>query len=148
MTHQPAATYRLQLHAGFPFAAAQEVLPYFARLGISDLYLSPIWTAVPGSVHGYDVTDHSQIHPELGGQEGFERLAARARELGLSLLLDFVPNHMGIGAALTPTGKTCSSTGHKALTPSSLTLIGGRASCCCPRWARCTGRFWKAGNGA
>lgn len=102
MTHQPAATYRLQLHAGFPFAAAQEVLPYFARLGISDLYLSPIWTAVPGSVHGYDVTDHSQIHPELGGQEGFERLAARARELGLSLLLDFVPNHMGIAGGFNP----------------------------------------------
>ncbi|MFC4426049.1 malto-oligosyltrehalose synthase [Deinococcus navajonensis] len=92
----PSATYRLQLHAGFDFAAARRVLPYLARLGLSDVYLSPIWTSTPGSTHGYDVTDHAQVNPELGGEAGLRRFAARARELGLGVVVDFVPNHMGI----------------------------------------------------
>ncbi|MBZ9751013.1 malto-oligosyltrehalose synthase [Deinococcus sp. HMF7604] len=100
--HIPQATYRLQLHAGFDFAAARRVLPYLRRLGITDIYLSPIWTSTPGSPHGYDVTDHSQINPELGGLAGLRRLSARARELGLGLIVDFVPNHMGIQGGHNP----------------------------------------------
>ncbi|EYB68802.1 malto-oligosyltrehalose synthase [Deinococcus phoenicis] len=101
-THIPSATYRLQLHAGFDFAAARRVLPYLKRLGITDLYLSPVWTSAPGSTHGYDVTDHAQVDPELGGEAGLRRLAARAGELGLGLIVDFVPNHMGIQGGHNP----------------------------------------------
>ncbi|MFD1730971.1 alpha-amylase family glycosyl hydrolase [Deinococcus malanensis] len=92
----PDATYRLQLHTGFDFAAAQRVLPYLARLGVTDVYLSPIWTSTPGSTHGYDVTDHAEVNPQLGGEAALRRFARRARELGLGLIVDFVPNHMGI----------------------------------------------------
>lgn len=102
VTHVPASTYRLQLHRDFGFAAARRVLPYLARLGVSDVYLSPIWTSTPGSTHGYDVTDHSQVNPELGGLPGLRRLSARAGELGLGLIVDFVPNHMGIQGGHNP----------------------------------------------
>lgn len=100
--HLPAATYRLQLHRDFDFAAARRVLPYLKRLGVTDVYLSPIWTSTPGSTHGYDVTDHTQINPELGGLAGLRRLSGRARELELGLIVDFVPNHMGIQGGHNP----------------------------------------------
>ena len=93
----PRATYRLQLHPGFTFAHAGRVLDYLARLGVSDAYLSPIWQATPGSTHGYDVTDHSRVNPELGGLGGFHRFSDAARQRGMGVLLDFVPNHMGVG---------------------------------------------------
>ncbi|ANE44936.1 malto-oligosyltrehalose synthase [Deinococcus puniceus] len=92
----PTSTYRLQLHPGFTFAAARRVLPYLARLGITDLYLSPVWTSAPGSTHGYDVTDHASINPELGSEAGLRKLSAAARALGMGVVVDFVPNHMGI----------------------------------------------------
>lgn len=92
----PRATYRLQLHKGFGFDAARSVLPYLERLGISHVYCSPITRARPGSQHGYDVIDHGQINPELGGEDGFLRFAAAARARGMGLLLDQVPNHMGV----------------------------------------------------
>lgn len=91
------ATYRLQLHSGFTFADAAGVIPYIARLGASHVYLSPILTARPGSSHGYDVVDHDRINPELGGAEGFEHLCETLRSHGLGIVLDIVPNHMGIG---------------------------------------------------
>lgn len=91
------ATYRLQLSPDFRFADACERVPYFAALGVSHLYLSPITEARPGSTHGYDVVDHNQIRAELGGEEGFEALRERCVEAGLGLVLDFVPNHAGIG---------------------------------------------------
>ncbi|MDL2343189.1 malto-oligosyltrehalose synthase [Deinococcus sp. MIMF12] len=100
--HTPSSSYRLQLHAGFDFAAARRVLPYLARLGVTDVYLSPVWTSTPGSGHGYDVTDHASVNPALGGEAGLRRLSARARELGLGLIADFVPNHMGIGGGHNP----------------------------------------------
>ncbi|MGC2619806.1 MAG: malto-oligosyltrehalose synthase [Acidobacteriaceae bacterium] len=93
----PLSTYRLQLHAGFPFAAAEAVLPYLKDLGIGDCYASPIFEARPGSMHGYDVTRHDRLNPELGGEEGYARFAGRLRDLGMGLLLDIVPNHMGVG---------------------------------------------------
>jgi (1->4)-alpha-D-glucan 1-alpha-D-glucosylmutase len=95
----PRATYRLQLHQGFDFEAARAVLPYLHRLGISHIYCSPITRARSGSLHGYDVVDHALISPELGGRAGFERFAAAAKALGMGLLLDQVPNHMGVFGA-------------------------------------------------
>ena len=93
----PLSTYRVQLHAGFTFADAEAILPYLKSLGIGDCYASPIFEARPGSMHGYDVTRHDRLNPELGGEEGFARLGDRLRELGMGLLLDIVPNHMGVG---------------------------------------------------
>ncbi|MGA9747832.1 MAG: malto-oligosyltrehalose synthase, partial [Nocardioides sp.] len=92
------ATYRLQLHAGFTFADAEQVVPYVARLGVTHLYLSPVLRAVPGSQHGYDVVDHGQVDPELGGREGLEALADTARQHGLGVVVDVVPNHMALVA--------------------------------------------------
>jgi (1->4)-alpha-D-glucan 1-alpha-D-glucosylmutase len=94
MTAEWVATYRLQLHAGFPLAAAQKILPYLADLGISHVYLSPCLQAHPGSLHGYDVTDPSRISSDLGGEEAWTAFVAQARARGLRLLLDIVPNHM------------------------------------------------------
>jgi (1->4)-alpha-D-glucan 1-alpha-D-glucosylmutase len=94
MTAEWVATYRLQLHAGFPLAAAQNILPYLADLGISHVYLSPCLQAHPGSLHGYDVTDPSRISIDLGGEEAWAAFVTQARARGLRLLLDIVPNHM------------------------------------------------------
>jgi (1->4)-alpha-D-glucan 1-alpha-D-glucosylmutase len=98
MTPQPTATYRLQLHAGFTFDHAAEVVPYLADLGVSHVYLSPVLTAVPGSVHGYDVLDHITVSEELGGRTGLERLSSVCRGNGLGVVVDIVPNHMALVA--------------------------------------------------
>ncbi|WP_030701527.1 MULTISPECIES: malto-oligosyltrehalose synthase [unclassified Streptomyces] len=90
----PTATYRLQLQPDFPFAAAEKAVPYLAALGVSHLHLSPVLEAVPGSTHGYDVVDHGRVREELGGEEGLRSLASAAREHGLGLVVDIVPNHM------------------------------------------------------
>jgi (1->4)-alpha-D-glucan 1-alpha-D-glucosylmutase len=97
VTRRPASTYRLQLHAGFGFADAAQQVPYLHALGVTDLYLSPILAAAPGSTHGYDVVDHGRINPELGGEEGFAALADACARRDIGILLDFVPNHMAIG---------------------------------------------------
>jgi (1->4)-alpha-D-glucan 1-alpha-D-glucosylmutase len=94
----PAATYRLQLHAGFGFDQAAATAGYLAGLGVTHLYLSPILQAAPGSMHGYDVVDHSVISADLGGEGGFRALVAELRRLGLGVIVDVVPNHMSIGA--------------------------------------------------
>jgi (1->4)-alpha-D-glucan 1-alpha-D-glucosylmutase len=92
----PRATYRLQLHPAFTFDDAARVVPYLSRLGISHLYCSPILRARAGSTHGYDIVDHRSINPELGGREGFDRLCAVLRAHDMGILLDIVPNHMGV----------------------------------------------------
>jgi (1->4)-alpha-D-glucan 1-alpha-D-glucosylmutase len=92
----PRATYRLQLHAGFDFAAAAALLPYLAELGFSHLYSSPILQAAPGSTHGYNVVDPGRISEELGGEAAFRALVAALRAEGMGLILDIVPNHMAI----------------------------------------------------
>jgi (1->4)-alpha-D-glucan 1-alpha-D-glucosylmutase len=92
------ATYRLQLHAGFGFEAAAALAPYLAALGVSHLYSSPVLEAVPGSMHGYDVVDHSRVSGDLGGERGRRLLAQALAREGLGLLLDVVPNHMAIHA--------------------------------------------------
>ena len=94
MTAEWSATYRLQLHAGFPLAAAERILPYLADLGVSHVYLSPCLQAHPGSQHGYDVTDPSRISEDLGGESAWASFVAQTRAHGLRLLLDIVPNHM------------------------------------------------------
>ncbi|MBU6532493.1 malto-oligosyltrehalose synthase [Streptomyces mayonensis] len=92
----PSATYRLQLQPAFPFGAAAAAVPYLASLGVSHLHLSPVLEAVPGSRHGYDVVDHGRVREELGGEEGLRALARTAREHGLGLVVDIVPNHMAM----------------------------------------------------
>ncbi|GAB95864.1 (1-_4)-alpha-D-glucan 1-alpha-D-glucosylmutase [Kineosphaera limosa] len=92
------STYRLQMHGGFGFADAERIVPYLARLGVSHLYLSPILLAVAGSMHGYDVVDHTRINPRLGGRVGFEHLARTAGEHGMGIVVDVVPNHMAFVA--------------------------------------------------
>jgi len=94
--HTPLSTYRVQLHKGFTFQQARDVVPYLARLGVSDLYASPYLKATPGSTHGYDCTDHQQLNPEVGSAEDHAALCAALREHGMGQLLDVVPNHMGI----------------------------------------------------
>jgi (1->4)-alpha-D-glucan 1-alpha-D-glucosylmutase len=95
---QPASTYRLQLHAGFRFADASAIADHLAALGVTHAYLSPILQAAPGSAHGYDVVDHSQISAELGGEDAFRAMAARFAERGIGIVADVVPNHMAVPA--------------------------------------------------
>lgn len=91
------STYRLQMRGdGMTFDDARALLPYLADLGVSHLYLSPVLTAVAGSTHGYDVTDPTAISAELGGPEGFSRLSEAARACGMGLIVDIVPNHVGV----------------------------------------------------
>jgi (1->4)-alpha-D-glucan 1-alpha-D-glucosylmutase len=98
----PTATYRLQFQRCFTFAHAKEVVPYLAKLGISHVYASPFFRAAPGSTHGYDVYDHNKLNPEVGTREDFEALAAELQAHGMGMIVDFVPNHMGIEHAANP----------------------------------------------
>jgi (1->4)-alpha-D-glucan 1-alpha-D-glucosylmutase len=93
----PRATYRLQFTAGFGFEDARQVVPYLATLGVSHVYASPIFMAREGSAHGYDIVDHTRLNPELGGREVFDAFVAELHRHDMGLILDFVPNHMGIG---------------------------------------------------
>jgi (1->4)-alpha-D-glucan 1-alpha-D-glucosylmutase len=93
----PRATMRLQLHRGFTFAHAADLAPYMATLGVSHLYSSPIMTARPGSLHGYDTIDATRVNPELGGEDGLRALVRELRRHDLGLIVDIVPNHMAIG---------------------------------------------------
>jgi (1->4)-alpha-D-glucan 1-alpha-D-glucosylmutase len=92
------ATYRLQMNAGFTFEHARARVDYFAQLGISHLYLSPILAARRGSMHGYDVIDPARINPELGSDDDLRALSRDLHERGMGLIVDIVPNHMGIDA--------------------------------------------------
>ncbi|KQW20935.1 glycosyl hydrolase [Afipia sp. Root123D2] len=98
----PLATYRLQLTADFNFAQAAAIAPYLKKLGITHVYASPFLKARHGSTHGYDIVDHNVLNPELGGDEGFEQLSAALKREDLGLILDFVPNHMGVHFADNP----------------------------------------------
>ncbi len=99
---RPISLYRLQMHGGFGFEAARQLVPYLQALGISHCYASPILKARVGSLHGYDITDHNQINPEIGSEEEFERWVASLKEHGMGLVLDIVPNHMGVGHGTNP----------------------------------------------
>lgn len=93
----PTATYRLQMHAGFTLRDALNIVPYLDRLGISHLYVSSLLTARPGSLHGYDVVNHSHLNPELGTEEDLAALVTQLRSRHMGLILDVVPNHMWVG---------------------------------------------------
>lgn len=95
----PTATYRLQFRTGMNFVRAEALLPYLKHLGISHLYASPLFAAAPGSTHGYDVTDHNRLDPELGGEADFANLSAALKGHELGLVLDIVPNHMAAHVA-------------------------------------------------
>lgn len=96
MTRRPLSTYRLQISAQFPLDHAASVTEYLADLGVSWAYLSPLLAATSGSNHGYDVVDHSETDADRGGRDGLERFAASARSAGLGILVDIVPNHVGV----------------------------------------------------
>ena len=98
----PLATYRLQLTADFDFDKAAAVVPYLKALGITHLYASPVMKARKGSTHGYDTVDHGQLNPELGGDAGFARLSEALKAHDLGLIIDFVPNHVGVHFADNP----------------------------------------------
>ncbi|HXH15268.1 MAG TPA: malto-oligosyltrehalose synthase [Sphingomonas sp.] len=92
----PLATYRFQFHKDFTFADAEALVPYLDTLGISHVYASPITTARSGSTHGYDVVDLTRINPELGGEGAFRSLVAALRARDMGVIIDIVPNHMGV----------------------------------------------------
>ncbi len=96
------ATQRLQFHKGFTLDDAVPLVAYFAQLGISHLYASPLLAARAGSMHGYDVVDPTRVNPELGGEPALHRLVAALREHGMGLILDIVSNHMAVGGADNP----------------------------------------------
>ncbi|MFD2648542.1 malto-oligosyltrehalose synthase [Devosia albogilva] len=98
----PRATYRLQLNKDFTFADALALVPYLEELGVSHAYLSPILKARAGSTHGYDTVDHTQLNPELGTMAEFRALADALHQRGMGVLLDFVPNHVGVGGSENP----------------------------------------------
>ncbi len=97
--HVPLATYRVQLNHTFTFAAATALVPYLAALGVSHVYCSPYLRARPGSLHGYDIIDHSALNPEIGSREDFERFVAALDAHGMGHLCDVVPNHVGVMGA-------------------------------------------------
>lgn len=92
----PESTYRLQLHAGFTFRDALQVVPYLHALGITHAYVSPFLQARPGSTHGYDITNHQALNPEIGTEADYEALCQALQAHGMGQILDIVPNHMSV----------------------------------------------------
>lgn len=96
--HIPKSTYRLQFNNTFGFNNAKEIVQYLSELGVSDIYASPIFKAVKGSMHGYDAVDPNQLNPELGSEEDFDRLVEEYKKYNMGWLQDVVPNHMSYSA--------------------------------------------------
>ncbi len=96
----PSCTYRLQFNRWFTFAHAREIVPYLHELGVSDAYASPYFQARAESLHGYDITDHNKLNPAIGSRNEYEAWVAELGARGMGQVLDFVPNHMGIGEPL------------------------------------------------
>ena len=99
MPRIPLATYRLQFNHCFTFLDAARLIPYLHALGITDCYASSFLKAVPGSLHGYDLIDPGLLNPELGSEADFAAFAAALKSYDMGLLVDVVPNHMGILSA-------------------------------------------------
>ncbi|GAA5180819.1 malto-oligosyltrehalose synthase [Rugosimonospora acidiphila] len=93
---EPVSTYRVQVRPDFDLAATADIVDYLASLGVSHLYSAPLLAAAPGSAHGYDVVDHGAVNPELGGEKGLVGLVERLRGAGMGLVVDIVPNHVGV----------------------------------------------------
>jgi (1->4)-alpha-D-glucan 1-alpha-D-glucosylmutase len=98
----PESTYRLQFHAGFTFRDAARLVPYLDLLGVTHLYASPYLKARPGSMHGYDITDHRALNPEIGTELDYDALVAALHQADMGQILDTVPNHMGIHSSANP----------------------------------------------
>jgi len=98
----PRATYRLQFNKAFGFIDAAAIAPYLAKLGGSHVYASPFLKSRPGSTHGYDIVSHTELNPELGSDADFREMISALKAHGLGLIIDFVPNHMGVGGADNP----------------------------------------------
>ncbi len=96
MTDAPISTYRLQITPEFTFHDAEKLVPYLERLGVTHAFVSPILQAAPGSMHGYDVVDHSRVSADNGGEEALRTFAGALHERGMGLIVDVVPNHMTI----------------------------------------------------
>src|SRR5438093_3237129 len=93
----PTATYRVQFNKDFTFRQAREIVPYLRELGISHVYSSPYFQARAESAHGYDICDHNQLNPAIGSRADYDAFVAALHEHGMGQIVDFVPNHMGIG---------------------------------------------------
>ena len=93
----PTATYRLQFNKDFTFKQAREIIPYLNELGISHCYCSPYFQTARESPHGYDIADHNQLSGAIGSREDYDAFAAELRRFNMGQIVDFVPNHMGIG---------------------------------------------------
>ncbi|MDZ7754123.1 MAG: malto-oligosyltrehalose synthase [Gammaproteobacteria bacterium] len=93
----PIATYRLQLNRDFTFADARGIVPYLQALGISHVYASPFLKARAGSSHGYDIVDHDALNPEIGNEADLTAFTDSLHRHGMGLVMDIVPNHMGVG---------------------------------------------------
>ena len=94
--YSPSATYRLQFNRSFTFEQAAGLVEYLDELGVTDVYASPFLMARPGSLHGYDVTDHTRFNPEIGDEQSFLKLSAELQKRDMGLIADVVPNHMCI----------------------------------------------------
>ncbi len=94
---RPLATYRLQFNADFTFHQAQRLVGYLHALGVSHVYSSPVLQARAGSSHGYDITNHNSLNPDVGSYEDFQAFVHELKNYGMGQVLDFVPNHMGVG---------------------------------------------------
>ena len=100
--------------------------PYFAALGVSHLYASPIMTARPGSLHGYDTIDPTRVNPELGGEESLRRWCANCAAMSMGLIVDIVPNHMAVGSGNAWWMDVLARRPRAAATPNISTSIGRR----------------------
>ena len=126
----PRSTYRLQVTPDFDLHAAARRLPYLHDLGVDWVYLSPILQATDGSEHGYDVVDPTRVDESRGGAEGLAAVSAEARRLGMGVLVDIVPNHMGVAdrPSRTAGGGTCSASAAPRRTPTRSTSTGRRSA--------------------
>ncbi|HNP61936.1 MAG TPA: alpha-amylase family glycosyl hydrolase, partial [Nitrospirales bacterium] len=97
--HIPLSTYRLQFNSSFTFQDASRILPYLSQLGITDCYASPYLKAAPGSTHGYDVVDPTELNPEIGTETEYQAFIQALHQHGMGQILDVVPNHMGIAGS-------------------------------------------------
>jgi len=94
MIYNPVSTYRIQFSSDFTFKDFGMIIPYLHRLGVKTIYASPVTVAVPGSTHGYDVTDPLNINPDIGTLEELRRIHQKLKSLGMGWIQDIVPNHM------------------------------------------------------
>lgn len=100
--HIPTSVYRLQFNSTYTFVNAVDLIDYLQELGINDCYTSPLMKAMPGSQHSYDVTDHTQLNPEIGTEEEFGSFAEKLRSQDMGLIVDIIPNHMCISVPYNP----------------------------------------------